>query len=321
MSIGAIIGLAIGGILFVLAIVTIFVGIRVVPQTSVYVVERLGSYKKTLKNGINFIIPFVDRIVLKETLKERVLDFPAQDVITKDNVTMKIDTVVYMQVTDPKLYAYGVERPIFAIENLTATTLRNLVGDLELDQTLTSRDSVNEKLRSILDDATDPWGVKVIRVELKNILPPEDIRRAMEKQMRAEREKRQQILVAEGEKQAAILRAEGNKRSAILKAEGARESKILNAEGTKKSLELINASKPTKEALVIKGYDALMQVSKGEATTILLPSELTEITTIAATFGAVNSKIKSSTTKKAKTTKKKVSVKDAIESVTKSKNK
>jgi len=321
MSIGAIIGLAIGGILFILAIVTIFVGIRVVPQTSVYVVERLGSYKKTLKNGINFIIPFVDRIVLKETLKERVLDFPAQDVITKDNVTMKIDTVVYMQVTDPKLYAYGVERPIFAIENLTATTLRNLVGDLELDQTLTSRDSVNEKLRSILDDATDPWGVKVIRVELKNILPPEDIRRAMEKQMRAEREKRQQILVAEGEKQAAILRAEGNKRSAILKAEGARESKILNAEGTKKSLELINASKPTKEALVIKGYDALMQVSKGEATTILLPSELTEITTIAATFGAVNSKIKSSTTKKVKTTKKKVSVKDAIESVTKSKNK
>ena len=321
MSIGAIIGLAIGGILFILAIVTIFVGIRVVPQTSVYVVERLGSYKKTLKNGINFIIPFVDRIVLKETLKERVLDFPAQDVITKDNVTMKIDTVVYMQVTDPKLYAYGVERPIFAIENLTATTLRNLVGDLELDQTLTSRDSVNEKLRSILDDATDPWGVKVIRVELKNILPPEDIRRAMEKQMRAEREKRQQILVAEGEKQAAILRAEGNKRSAILKAEGARESKILNAEGTKKSLELINASKPTKEALVIKGYDALMQVSKGEATTILLPSELTEITTIAATFGAVNSKTKSSTTKKAKTTKKKVSVKDAIESVTKSKNK
>ena len=314
---GMIIGLSIGGILFVLVIITIFAGIRVVPQTSVYVVERFGSYKKTLKNGINFIVPFVDRIVLKETLKERVLDFPAQDVITKDNVTMKIDTVVYMQVTDPKLYAYGVERPIFAIENLTATTLRNLVGDLELDQTLTSRDSVNEKLRSILDDATDPWGVKVIRVELKNILPPEDIRRAMEKQMRAEREKRQQILVAEGEKQASILRAEGNKRSAILKAEGARESKILNAEGTKKSLELINESNPSKESLVIKGYDALMEVSKGKATTILLPSELTEISTIAATFGTVNNKTKVSTTKKIATTKKKVTVKEAIDKVKK----
>ncbi len=276
---GLIIGIAVGGAILILIVILLVFGIRIVPQTSVYVVERLGSYKKTMTNGINFIIPFVDRVVLKETIKERVLDFPAQDVITKDNVTMKIDTVVYMQITDPKLYAYGVEKPIFAIENLTATTLRNLVGDLELDQTLTSRDSVNEKLRAILDDATDPWGVKVIRVELKNILPPEDIIRAMEKQMRAEREKREQILVAEGEKQAAILRAEGAKTSSILKAEGA-----------KKTIELINEAKPSQASLTIKGYDALMEISKGKATTILLPSHLTEISTLAATFGTVNSK-------------------------------
>ena len=295
-----ILGIAIGAILVILILVLIFTGIKIVPQTSVYVVERLGSFKKILKNGINFIFPFVDRIVLKESLKERVLDFPAQDVITKDNVTMKIDTVVYMQITDPKLYAYGVEKPLFAIENLTATTLRNLVGDLELDETLTSRDSVNEKLRAILDEATDAWGVKVIRVELKNILPPEDIRRAMEKQMRAEREKREQILVAQGEKQALILTAEGKKQSAILTAEGEKASKILHAEGTKKSLQLINESKPSKESLVIKGYDALVKVSEGESTTILLPSELTEISTIVATFGTVNRKTKAVTKKDVK---------------------
>ena len=295
---GLIIGISVGGAILILIVILLVFGIRIVPQTSVYVVERLGSYKKTMSNGINFIIPFIDRVVLKETIKERVLDFPAQDVITKDNVTMKIDTVVYMQITDPKLYAYGVEKPIFAIENLTATTLRNLVGDLELDQTLTSRDSVNEKLRAILDDATDPWGVKVIRVELKNILPPEDIIRAMEKQMRAEREKREQILVAEGEKQAAILRAEGAKTSSILKAEGA-----------KKTIELINEAKPSQAYLTIKGYDALMEISKGKATTILLPSHLTEISTLAATFGTVNSKTGA---KKAKKTPSKKTTVDEI---------
>jgi len=295
---GLIIGISVGGAILILIVILLVFGIRIVPQTSVYVVERLGSYKKTMSNGINFIIPFIDRVVLKETIKERVLDFPAQDVITKDNVTMKIDTVVYMQITDPKLYAYGVEKPIFAIENLTATTLRNLVGDLELDQTLTSRDSVNEKLRAILDDATDPWGVKVIRVELKNILPPEDIIRAMEKQMRAEREKREQILVAEGEKQAAILRAEGAKTSSILKAEGA-----------KKTIELINEAKPSQASLTIKGYDALMEISKGKATTILLPSHLTEISTLAATFGTVNSKTGA---KKAKKTPSKKTTVDEI---------
>ncbi len=280
------------GVLTLIIIILLMSGIKIVPQTSVYIIERLGSYKRTLKNGINFIIPFIDRVIQRETIKERVLDFPAQDVITKDNVTMKIDTVVYMQITDPKLYAYGVEKPLFAVENLTATTLRNLIGDLELDQTLTSRDSVNEKLRTILDSATDPWGIKVLRVELKNILPPEDIRRAMEKQMRAEREKREQILVAEGTRAADILRAEGKKQSSILKAEGQKEAAILEAQGKKEAIELINKSKPTKEAITIRGLDTLAKVSEGQATTILLPSELTEVTKFSAAFAAVNKKTK-----------------------------
>ena len=274
-----IIGLIVGGILAVLLIIFLVSGIKIVSQTDVYVIERLGTFKRILKNGVNFKIPFIDRVSLKETLKERVLDFPAQDVITKDNVTMKIDTVVYMQITDPKLFAYGVDRPLIAVENLTATTLRNLVGDLELDQTLTSRESVNEKLRFILDEATDAWGIKVLRVELKNILPPPDIQRAMEKQMRAEREKRELVLVAEGEKQSAILRAQGHK-----------ESAILIAEGTKKSIELVNASSPSAGALKLKSFDALIEVSKGEAMTILLPSDLAEVSTLAATFGTVAQK-------------------------------
>lgn len=280
-----IIGVTIAAVFILIIILT--AGIKIIPQTKVYVIERLGSYKKTLSNGVNFIIPFLDKVILRESLKERVMDFPAQDVITKDNVTMKIDTVVYMQITDPKLYAYGVERPIFAIENLTATTLRNLVGDLELDETLTSRDSVNEKLRRILDDATDAWGIKVLRVELKNILPPIDIRKAMEKQMRAEREKRQQILIAEG-----------NKTSTILIAEGKKASAILEAQGTKESINLINSSKPTPQALKIKSYEALIEVSKGEATTILLPSDLTDVSTLSATFGTILSKTTKKSTKK-----------------------
>lgn len=269
-----ILGITLGVLAFLLLIV-VLMGIKIVPQTKIYIVERVGSFKKTLTNGVNFIIPLLDKVVLRVSIKEKVMDFPAQEVITKDNVTMKIDTVVYLQITDPKLYTYGVERPMFAVENLTATTLRNLVGDLELDQTLTSRDSVNEKLRKILDDATDPWGMKVLRVELKNILPPEDIRRAMEKQMRAEREKREQILVAEGARASDILRAEGKKQAAILEAEGIKES-----------IELINKSKPSKESLTIKSLETLEQVANGNATTILLPSELSNVASLAATFSA-----------------------------------
>lgn len=271
------------GIIVFFIMMFLVTGIKIVPQTSVYIIERFGSYKRTLKNGISWLIPLVDRIVLKESLKERVLDFPAQDVITKDNVTMKIDTVVYMQITDPKLFSYGVERPLFAVENLTATTLRNLIGDIELDETLTSRDTINEKLRDILDEATDPWGMKIVRVELKNILPPKDIIRAMEKQMRAEREKREQILVAEGRKQAAILTAEGKK-----------AAKILEAEGVKKSIELVNSSNPTKESLILKSYESLVSAANGNATTILIPSDVTDVAKIASTFSAVSEVTKQS---------------------------
>ncbi|TCG11555.1 SPFH domain-containing protein [Mycoplasma todarodis] len=284
-------GIAIGiviGVLVLLVLIFVAMGVKIVPQTHVYVVERLGSFKRTLKNGVTWVFPILDRIVLKETLKERVLDFPAQDVITKDNVTMKIDTVVYMQITDPKLYAYGVENPVGAVENLTATTLRNLIGDLELDQTLTSRDTINEKLRAILDDATDSWGIKILRVELKNILPPEDIRRAMEKQMRAERGKREKILDAEGVKEADILNAEGKKRSAILRAEGVKEKMILEAEGRKRAIELINESSPTQASLLLKSYEALVDASNSDSSTIILPSDLTNVASMAATFKATN---------------------------------
>lgn len=316
-----VVGLVIAGIIAFFIVILLATGLKIVPQTSVYIVERLGSYKKTLKNGVNWIIPLLDRVILKESLKERVLDFPAQDVITKDNVTMKIDTVVYMQITDPKLYAYGVEKPLFAVENLTATTLRNLIGDLELDQTLTSRDAVNERLRAILDEATDAWGIKILRVELKNILPPEDIRRAMEKQMRAEREKRQLILEAEGFKASEILRAEGNKTAAILNAEGQKESAILEAQGVTESIELINSSNPTKESLLIKSYDALVEVSKGDSTTILLPSDLTNISQMAATFGTVNSKVTNATkNKKSKASQKNAGTKKSLDEIIKKVN-
>lgn len=316
-----VVGLVVAGIIAFFIVILLATGLKIVPQTSVYIVERLGSYKKTLKNGVNWIIPLLDRVILKESLKERVLDFPAQDVITKDNVTMKIDTVVYLQITDPKLYAYGVEKPLFAVENLTATTLRNLIGDLELDQTLTSRDEVNERLRAILDEATDAWGIKILRVELKNILPPEDIRRAMEKQMRAEREKRQLILEAEGFKASEILRAEGNKTSAILNAEGQKESAILEAQGVRESIELINSSNPTKESLLIKSYDALVEVSKGDSTTILLPSDLTNISQMAATFGTVNNKVTNAAkTKTSKASQKKAVTKKSLDEIIKKVN-
>lgn len=288
MGVGAILGIVFGSIGFIILIIMFFHSVKIIPQTEVRVVERFGSYRKTLHNGLNFIAPIIDKVVIKESLKERVLDFPAQDVITKDNVMMKIDTVVYMQITDPKLYAYGVDEPISAVENMTATTLRNLVGDISLDEALVSRDTVNEKLREVLDKATDPWGIKIIRVELKNILPPEDIRKAMEKQMRAEREKRELILVAEGQRAADILKAEGEKNAAILRSEGVKESLILEAEGKKKSLLLMNEITPSKETLILKSFEAMIDVANGEATTILIPTELTEMSKFASAFSVVN---------------------------------
>lgn len=290
----------------VIAILVILISsIKIIPQTHVYIIERLGTYKKTLKNGVNFIIPFFDRIVIKESIKEKVLDFPAQDVITKDNVTMKIDTVVYLQIIDPKLYAYGVDRPLNAVENLTATTLRNLIGDLELDESLTSRDTINEKLRALLDDATDAWGIKILRVELKNILPPIDIRQAMEKQMRAEREKRESILVAEGIKLSEVLKAEGNKQATILNAEAdkaaqilqyeaKKQSLILEAEGKKEAIELINAAKPSDAALMLQSFETLSNVANSTSNTLIVPTDVSNL----ATTGSILAKVFKTESKK-----------------------
>lgn len=277
----------------VLVLVVLFVipNIKVVPQARSYVIERLGSYLTTWSNGLHFKVPFIDRISNKVTLKEIVKDFDPQPVITKDNVTMQIDTVVYFQITDPKLYTYGIEDPINAIENLTATTLRNIIGDLELDQTLTSRDIINAKMRSILDEATDPWGIKVNRVEVKNILPPRDIQEAMEKQMRAERERREKILQAEGEKKSSILIAEGEKESAILKAEAHKEAQIKMAEGEAEALlklkqaeadgiKLLKEAKADSSVLTLKSYEALEKVANGQATKIIVPSNLQNIASI-----------------------------------------
>ena len=275
-------------IILVLVVLFIIPNIKVVPQAKSYVVERLGSYLSTWGNGLHFKIPFIDRISNKVTLKEQVKDFAPQPVITKDNVTMQIDTVVYFQITDPKLYTYGIEDPINAIENLTATTLRNIIGDLELDQTLTSRDIINAKMRSILDEATDPWGIKVNRVEVKNIIPPRDIQEAMEKQMRAERERREKILQAEGEKKSSILIAEGEKESAILKAEAHKEAKIKMAEGEAEALlklkeaeangiKLLRDAKADNAVLTLKSYEALEKVANGQATKIIVPSNLQNI--------------------------------------------
>ena len=283
-------------ILLILVLVFAIPCIKIVPQAKSYVVERLGSYFETWSNGLHFKLPFVDRVSNMVSLKEIVKDFAPQPVITKDNVTMQIDTVVYFQITDAKLYTYGVESPINAIENLTATTLRNLIGELELDQTLTSRDIINSKMRAILDEATDPWGIKVNRVEVKNIIPPRDIQEAMEKQMRAERERREKILQAEGEKKSSILIAEGEKESAILRAEAKKESQIKIAEGEAEALlklkkaeadgiKLLKEAGADKAVLTMKSFDTLAKVSEGSATKIIIPSELQTVATMSTTIG------------------------------------
>jgi regulator of protease activity HflC (stomatin/prohibitin superfamily) len=275
-------------ILVLLVLGVVAVSVKIVPQARAYVIERLGAYHGTWETGIHFLIPFVDRIAKKTSLKEQVIDFAPQPVITMDNVTMQIDTVVYFQITDSKLLAYGVESPLRAIENLTATTLRNIVGELELDQTLTSRDLVNTKMRTILDEATDPWGIKVNRVEVKNIMPPQDIRDAMEKQMRAERERRESILRAEGEKRSEILRAEGAKEAAILRAEADKESQVRRAEGEAEAIikvqeanaqgiRLIKEAGADKAYLTLQSFETMKVIADGQATKIIIPSELQSI--------------------------------------------
>ena len=289
-------GFIIGAVIVLLLLVIITSCIRIVQQSKAYVIERLGAFHAIWPVGIHFKIPFIERIAKVVSLKEQVVDFAPQPVITKDNVTMQIDTVIYFQITDPKLYTYGVEHPMSAIENLTATTLRNIIGDLELDQSLTSRDHINTKMRAILDEATDPWGIKVNRVELKNIIPPREIQNAMEKQMKAERERREailqaegtkqsQILVAEGEKQSAILRADAEKQAAILQAEGARQARILAAEAeaeaimkvqqaTADAIKLINAAQPSEGVIKIKALEAFQAAADGRATKLIIPSEI-----------------------------------------------
>ncbi|MBQ7818645.1 MAG: SPFH/Band 7/PHB domain protein [Bacteroidales bacterium] len=268
-----------------LALIIIIRNIKVVPQAHAVVLERLGAYKATWGTGLHIKIPFIDRIAKKVSLKEQVVDFPPQPVITRDNVTMQIDTVVYFEITDPKLYTYGVERPLDAIENLTATTLRNIIGDLELDSTLTSRDTINDKIRIILDEATDAWGIRVIRVELKNILPPREIQDAMEKQMKAERERRARILDAEGEKRSQILVAEGLKESAILKADAVKETKIREAAGEAEAiltvqkayadaLRMLNEANPNEKVIALKSLEAFQKAADGKATKIIIPSEI-----------------------------------------------
>ena len=281
--------------ILVIAGILIIPNIKVVPQAKSYVIERIGSYYATWVNGLHFKIPFVDRVANQVNLKEIVMDFAPQPVITKDNVTMQIDTVVYFQITDAKLYTYGVENPINAIENLTATTLRNIIGDLELDQTLTSRDLINAKMRSILDEATDPWGIKVNRVEVKNIIPPRDIQETMEKQMRAERERREKILQAEGEKKSSILIAEGEKESAILRAEAKKEAQIKEAEGEAEALlkiktaeaegiKLLKEAKADQSVLTLKSFETLASVANGQATKIIVPSELQNVASLGTTL-------------------------------------
>lgn len=287
---GAIIGIVFG-VIGVLVLVIIFAHVKIVKQTDEYVIERLGKYTKTWHVGIHFLLPFFERIANKVSMKEQIGDFPPQAVITKDNVTMKIDTVVFYYVTDPKLFTYGVTNPTEALEKLSATTLRNIIGDLDLDTTLTSRDTINAKMKNILDEATDPWGIKVTRVEVKNILPPQDIRDAMERQMRAEREKREKILLAEGQKQSQILIAEGEKESAILKAEAEKVSKIKKAEAEAESIikvknaeadaiRLINEAKPSKEVIQLESLKTLEKVADGKATKLIVPSEIQNLATL-----------------------------------------
>ena len=285
-------------ILAILLIVFLASNIVIVPQAKAYIVERLGTYKCTWGTGLHFEVPLFERIARKVTLKEQVVDFPPQPVITKDNVTMQIDTVVYFQITDPKLFTYGIESPMAAIENLTATTLRNIIGDLELDQTLTSRDIINTKMRSILDEATDAWGIKVNRVELKNIIPPAAIQESMEKQMKAERERRESILVAEGKKQSAILVAEGEKEATVLAAEANRLAKIKEAEGEAEalltvqkaladSIAMLNNAAPSEQVIKLKSLEAFSAAADGKATKIIIPSEIQNLAGLATSFKEV----------------------------------
>ena len=296
-------------VLVILALVVLISNIHVVQQSRAYVVERLGAFYSVWNVGLHFKVPFIMRVAKKVSLKEQVADFAPQPVITKDNVTMQIDTVIYFQITDPKLYTYGVEHPMNAIENLTATTLRNIIGDMELDQSLTSRDIINSRMRAILDEATDPWGIKVNRVELKNIIPPKEIQNAMEKQMKAERERRESILQAEGTKQSQILVAEGEKQSAILKADAAKQAAILKAQGEKEarimaaeaeaqaimqvqkamadSLKLLNEAAPNDQVVKLKALEAMEKVADGKATKIIIPSELQGLAGLAASAKAV----------------------------------
>ena len=296
-------GFIIIAILFLLAIVILIKNIRIVQQAKAFVVERLGAYQTTWNVGLHFKIPFIERVAKVVSLKEQVVDFPPQPVITKDNVTMQIDTVIYFQITDPKMYTYGVEHPLTAIENLTATTLRNIIGELELDQTLTSRDIINSKMRSILDEATDPWGIKINRVELKNIMPPREIQDAMEKQMKAERERRESILKAEGEKKSAILLAEGEKESAILRADAEKQVRILEAEGqaeailkvqqaTAEGIKLINEAGASDQVIKIKALEAFQAAADGKATKIIIPSEIQGLAGLASSFKEVISDVK-----------------------------
>lgn len=293
-------------VLIIVAIGLVVTNIRIVPQARAYVIERLGAYKGTWQVGLHFKVPLIDKISRKVSLKEKVIDFPPQPVITKDNVTMEIDTVIYFQITDPKLYAYGVESPMDAIENLTATTLRNIIGELELDESLTSRETINTKIRIVLDETTDPWGIKINRVEVKNITPPRDIQQAMEKQMRAERERREAIIRAEGEKKAAILTAEGHKEAVILEAEASKESKILDAEARKQAsireaegqaeairmvkqatadgIKMLVESQPNKEVIALQGLNSFEKAADGQATKIIIPSEIAGLAGLATSL-------------------------------------
>ncbi|MCQ4725763.1 SPFH/Band 7/PHB domain protein [Anaerotignum faecicola] len=293
-------------ILAIIILIVVIINLRIVPQAYVYVVERLGAYHATWGTGLHIAIPIIDRISKKVNLKELVADFPPQPVITKDNVTMQIDTVIYLQITDPKLYVYGVDNPIRAIENLTATTLRNIIGDLELDQTLTSRDIINSKMRMILDEATDPWGIKINRVELKNIMPPKEIQDSMEKQMKAERERREKILQAEGEKRSAVLVAEGEKESMILRAEAAKAAAILQAEAEKEAMikkaegeaeailkvqqataegiKMINEAEPGEGVIAVKSLEAFEKAADGKATKIIIPSQIQGLAALATSI-------------------------------------
>lgn len=305
-----------GIFLVILVVIVICSSIRVVPQAHAYVIERLGTYNTTWSAGLHLKTPLIDKVAHRISMKEQVVDFAPQPVITKDNVTMRIDTVVFFQITDPKLFAYGVEKPIMAIENLTATTLRNIIGELELDQTLTSRETINTKMRATLDEATDPWGIKVNRVELKNIIPPAAIQDAMEKQMKAERERREQILIAEGEKKSAILRAEGQKESLILSAEAEKQSAILRAEATKEAtirraegeaeailkvqqanadgIKFLNEAAPEQAVLTLKSLEAFAKAADGKATKLIIPSEISGIAGLASSLTEIVTKNKES---------------------------